>query len=882
MSTREIRDTFLKYFVSNGHRLVPSSSLVPKNDPSLLFTNAGMVQFKKVFTGEEKTDYSRACSSQKCVRAGGKHNDLENVGYTVRHHTFFEMLGNFSFGDYFKKEAIHFAWELLTEQFKLPENRLWITVFKDDDDAYNIWSKDIGIPSSHIVKMGEKDNFWSMGDTGPCGPCSEIIFDQGDKVPCEHPEDGIGSDCDRYLEIWNLVFMQYNKLNDGSLVPLPKPSIDTGMGLERISAVLSGVTSNYEIDIFKTIIATLSDLLHVKYESEKLSGTALRVIADHIRAAVFLISDGVFPSNEQRGYVLRRILRRALRYAFMIGMQEPKLYNTVDTVIQLYNDTYTELGERRGIISTTIKDEEAKFLLTLERGLSLIEEYMRGLKTSGSKIIDGEFVFKLYDTYGFPFDILSDIARENGLKVESDVFNQLMDKQRKKAKEASKFIRTMDIKDTSVYNEILQNIGETTFVGYKRLTLKTNIAFILKDEKIVNELNEGEEGILIFKETPFYAESGGQVGDQGIIQTGNNRFTVVNTVKPVEDIIAHVGKVEHGHFATGQHVELIVNKELRQATTLNHTATHLLHAALRKVVGSHVAQSGSHVSPSRLRFDFSHNRALTDEELLSVEAMVNQWIRENHEVSITFSSLDDAVKDGAIALFDEKYKDIVRVVTIDKISKELCGGTHIKRTGDIGLFLITKESSVSAGVRRVEAITGEVAYKSVKEKTMLLKEISKVLGTSETDILQALNKQKQMIKELEKANAVTLQSVEELSEGIVSKAININGIKVVSTVLDKGTLDYVRRLSDIVKQKLKSGIGAIGINFNNKANIVVFVTNDLTERYDAGRIAKQIAGTVGGSGGGRKDFAQAGGPMTDKLNIAMEELVNIVKEKDRF
>lgn len=878
MNTKEIRDIFLKYFVSNGHKLVPSSSLVPRNDASLLFTNAGMVQFKKIFTGEEKIDYTRACSSQKCVRAGGKHNDLENVGYTKRHHTFFEMLGNFSFGDYFKKKAIQFAWELLIEQFKLPMQNLWFTVFKDDDEAYNVWKNDIHVPSSHIVKMGEKDNFWSMGDTGPCGPCSEIIFDQGESVPCDNPDDGIGSDCDRYLEIWNLVFMQYNKLNNGSLVPLPKPSIDTGMGLERLSAVLCGVKSNYEIDIFKTIIQSLSDLLHVKYEADKLSGTALRVISDHIRAAVFLISDGVFPSNEQRGYVLRRILRRALRYAFMIGMREPKLYNTVDPIIQLYKDTYTELIDHKGIITTTIKDEEDKFLLTLERGLSLIDEYNRKLISSGSRVIDGQFAFKLYDTYGFPVDILSDIAKENGLSVEYDVFNQLMEQQRKKAKEASKFIKTMDIKNVSSYNEIISKIGETTFVGYKRLTLKTDIEFILKDEKLVNELKEGEQGVLVFKETPFYAESGGQVGDQGMILSSSNKFVVLDTVKPYENIIAHVGKVEHGHFAVNQRVELVVNKEIRQATTLNHTATHLLQAALKKIIGSHVAQSGSYVSSTRFRFDFLHNRALTNEELSNVEALVNQWIRENHEVNITFSSLDDAVKEGAIALFDEKYKDIVRVVTIDKISKELCGGTHIKRTGDIGLFIITKESSVSQGVRRIEAITGDVAYKFVKERIALLKEIALTLATSEANILQVLNKQKQLIKERDKADTHKLQSMEELSDEIVSNSISVNGIKVVKRLLDKGTLDDVRRLSDTVKQKLKSGIGALGININNKANIVVFVTNDLTERFDASLIAKQLANIVGGSGGGRKDFAQAGGSMVDNLGIALDKLIRIIQE----
>ncbi len=879
MNTKDIRDTFLGYFVSNGHRLVPSSSLIPQNDPTLLFTNAGMVQFKKIFTGEEKADYTRACTSQKCVRAGGKHNDLENVGYTARHHTFFEMLGNFSFGDYFKKDAIRFAWELLTGQFKLPPGRLWITVFNDDDEAYKIWQNDIKVPSSHIVRMGEKDNFWSMGDTGPCGPCSEIIFDQGETVPCDNPEDGIGSDCDRYLEIWNLVFMQYNKQQDSTLVPLPKPSIDTGMGLERISAVLSGVTSNYDIDIFKSIIAALSDILHIRYDRDKLTGTALRVIADHIRAAVFIINDGVFPSNEQRGYVLRRIIRRALRYAFMVGMREPVLYTSASPIVKLYSDTYTELNAHENIIGSTIKDEETKFLMTLERGLSFIDEHLHTLTSSGSKIIDGEFAFRLYDTYGFPIDILSDIAKENGVGIDYPGFNQLMDGQKRKAREASKFGKAMDIKDTSLYNQIAQTTGPTEFVGYRRLSLKTPVLFIIKNDQLADELKEGEEGILIFKETPFYGESGGQAGDSGMISTGSNKFSVSDTVKPVEGLIAHTGKMEHGHFTKGQNVELAVNKEDRQATALHHTATHLLQAALRKWIGSHIAQAGSYVSPSRLRFDFTHNRALSPEEILQIEATVNQWIRENHEVNITFSSLDDAVKEGAIALFDEKYKDIVRVITIDKISKELCGGTHIKRTGDIGLFVITKESSVSAGVRRIEALTGNVAYRFVRDKMSLLKDISSVLGTSETDIMMGLNKQKQKIKELEKTGPDKTKSLSELANDILSKAVRINGIHIVSAVLDQGTLDDVRALSDTIKQKLQSGIGAIGVNINNKATIIVFVTGNLTGRYDAGKIAKQMAATVDGSGGGRKDFAQAGGPSVDKLSIAVGQIVNLVEEK---
>ncbi len=879
MNTKEIRDIFLDYFVANGHRLVPSSSLIPQNDPTLLFTNAGMVQFKKIFTGEETADYARACTSQKCVRAGGKHNDLENVGYTARHHTFFEMLGNFSFGDYFKKDAIRFAWELLTERFRLPSERLWITVFNDDDEAYGIWHNDIKVPSGHIVRMGEKDNFWSMGDTGPCGPCSEIIFDQGEAVPCEHPDDGIGSDCDRYLEIWNLVFMQFNRQQDGTMDKLPRPSIDTGMGLERISAVLSGVTSNYDIDIFRNIIADVSGILHTTVDRDKLSGTALRVIADHLRAAVFLISDGVFPSNEQRGYVVRRIIRRALRYAFMIGMREPLLFTAVPSVIRQYRDTYTDLAAHQDIVSATLKDEETKFLTTLERGLSFIDDHLHKLEASGSSAIDGGFAFRLYDTYGFPIDILGDVARENGVSIDYAGFNILMEEQKQKAREASRFGRATGGKDTGIYSQLLQSGGPTEFVGYRRLSLKTPVQFILSNNQPADELRAGEEGVLLFKETPFYAESGGQAGDTGTIIAGVNKFLVTDTVKPVEGLIAHQGRVEHGRFAQGQHAELSVDREARQATALNHTATHLLQAALRKWVGSHIAQAGSSVNPSRLRFDFNHNRALSADELLKVEATVNQWVRENHDVSITFSSLNDAVQEGAIALFDEKYKDIVRVITIGKISKELCGGTHIKRTGDIGLFVITKESSVSAGVRRIEALTGDVAYRFVREKMSIIKEIASALGTSETDVVTGVQKQQQAIRQLEKSGTRSAQSLAEVSGSLLAKAQTVNGVRIVSAVLDQGTLDDIRMLSDAVKQKLQSGIGALGIVLNGKATIVVFVTGDLTQRYNAGDIARRLAGIVGGSGGGRKDFAQAGGPATDKLPDAIKEIAKIIQER---
>ncbi len=879
MGTKEIRDTFLRYFVSSGHRLVSSSSLIPANDPTLLFTNAGMVQFKRLFTGEETADYTRACSSQKCVRAGGKHNDLENVGYTARHHTFFEMLGNFSFGDYFKEDAIRLAWDLLTRELGLPQDRLWITVFRDDDDAYNLWNKTIKIPATRIVRMDEKDNFWSMGDTGPCGPCSEIIFDQGDAVKCANPECGIGCDCDRYLEIWNLVFMQYNRQPDGALVPLPRPSIDTGMGLERISAVLSGVTSNYDIDVFRAIIAALSDILHTGYEADKPAGAALRVIADHVRTAVFLISDGVFPSNEQRGYVLRRILRRALRYAFMTGMREPVLYTAVPRVIGLYGDVYPELAGNAKIIGTTVREEETRFLTTLERGLALIDGHLQSLRASGAKVIDGDFAFKLYDTFGFPTDILSDIAKENGMGIDYAQYAGLMDGQKKRAREASKFGKPMEIKDTSLYDKLLKEIGQTEFLGYKRLSLKTPVKEIVKGGGTADELREGEEGVLISGETPFYAESGGQSGDTGTISAGSNRFTVTDTFKPVEGLIAHAGRVERGRFTKGQNVELAVDRESRQATALNHTATHLLQAALRKVLGPHVNQAGSYVGPDKLRFDFVNNRALAPEELVQTEMLVNQWIRDNYEVSITFSSVDEAIKDGATALFNEKYKDVVRVITISKISKELCGGTHIKRTGDIGVFLITKEASVSAGVRRIEAVTGAAAHALIRERFSLLADAAARLGTTEPEVPAALDRQRQKIKELETAPSGQARDAAKLSDEIIAKAKDVHGTKVVSAVIDGLAVEDMRALCDVLKQKIGSGMGAIGSNANRKANIVVFVTKDLTDAYSASDIIKPLAAAVGGTGGGRKDFAQAGGPEVDKLALAVELIVKAVRPK---
>ncbi len=880
MNTKDCRETFLNFFSKLEHKVIQSYPLVPQNDPTLLFTNAGMVPFKKIFTGEEKAGFKRAASSQKCVRAGGKHNDLENVGYTARHHTFFEMLGNFSFGDYFKKQAIEFAWELLIKEFKLNEERLWVTVYKDDDEAYELWNKHIKIPGSRIVRLGEKTNFWSMGDTGPCGPCSEIIFDQGDSIKCDDPGDVVDLECDRYLEIWNLVFMQYNRLDDGNLVPLPSPSIDTGMGLERISAVLAGVYSNYDIDLFKTIISALEDILHVTYKPDTFNGVALRVIADHMRAATFLIGDGVYPSNEQRSYVLRRIIRRALRYAFMIGMRSPLLYTSVDTVISIYRGVYDDLASHSKIIKSTIKDEENRFLTTFERGLTLIDEHIKTMSSSNIKNIDGTFAFRLNDTFGFPIDILSDIAKENGFNIDYETFNMLMDAQKQKARESSNMSKGIDVKDVSVYNKILETTGITEFLGYRRLSLKSRIIHIVKDKQLLSELNEGEEGILIFQETPFYPQAGGQVGDTGIISLSSNEFKVTDTFKPVEGLIAHAGKLEHGRLTVGQEVELLVDKENRKAISIHHTSTHLLQSALRNVIGSHVKQAGSFVDQGRLRFDFTINRGLTDNEILHVESMVNQWIRENQAVNITFSSLEDAVKEGAMALFDEKYKDVVRVITIDKISKELCGGTHLKRTGDIGLFIILKESSVASGVRRIEAVSGDAAYRYVKEKLLALKEAASLLKTPEDDVNNSIKKLQQRIKELEaKQKNDFSKPLSKITDELMKKAVDIKGIKVISGIVEDVTIEDARTLSDMLKGKLQTGVGALGLSINNKANIIVFVTKTLTGRFKASDIAKQLAIMIGGNGGGREDFAQAGGTSVNKLKDAIESLPGLIEQK---
>ncbi|HBA26118.1 MAG TPA: alanine--tRNA ligase, partial [Nitrospinae bacterium] len=734
MTGHEIRKKFLDYFKERGHTIVKSSSLIPSADPTLLFTNAGMVQFKDVFLGGEKRDYKRAVSSQKCVRAGGKHNDLEVVGRTARHHTFFEMLGNFSFGDYFKERAIEYGWEFMTEVVKLPKEKLWITVYKDDDEAFKIWNEKIGIPANKIVRLGEKDNFWSMGDTGPCGPCSEIHIDQGEGIGCGRPECNVECDCDRFMEVWNLVFMQYNRDANGKLTPLPNPSIDTGMGLERLSAVAQKVKSNYDSDLLRPIITYTEGLFEKEYGKDSNMDISFRVIADHSRSMTFLIGDGVMPSNEGRGYVLRRIIRRASRHGRMLGKSEPFLFKTSDVVIDLMKDTYPELLDRREYISKVISTEEERFSNTLDFGMKMLNDMVESLKAKRERLIAGEDAFKLYDTYGFPLDLTEDIAKDSGLAVDSAGFNRAMEVQKERARASWKGSGEEGIK--SIYRDIAHKIKGTQslskpqrdmFIGYDTLESEGTVLLLIKGNDMVKSASEGEQVEIVFDKTPFYGESGGQVGDTGKIWNDDVHIDVTDTKKPLQNLIIHNCIVKKGNIKVGDVITISVSNEKRRATALNHSATHLLHTALRDVLGDHVKQAGSLVAPDRLRFDYTHFSAPNIKELHRVEEIVNQKIRENYPVETSVTGLEEAIKKGATALFGEKYGEEVRIVKMGDYSMELCGGTHVRATGDIGLFKIVHEGSVASGIRRIEALTGEGAYKYVRQEEDSLLEIREVL-----------------------------------------------------------------------------------------------------------------------------------------------------------
>ncbi|ARB46440.1 alanine--tRNA ligase [Alloalcanivorax xenomutans] len=864
MKSAEIRQAFLDYFASQGHTVVPSSSLVPENDPTLLFTNAGMNQFKDVFLGREKRDYTRATSSQRCVRAGGKHNDLENVGYTARHHTFFEMLGNFSFGDYFKREAIRFAWEFLTGTLGLPEERLWVTVHVSDDEAADIWLKEMGVSAERFSRLDE-DNFWQMGDTGPCGPCSEIFYDHGEDVP-GGPPGSENDDLDRYIEIWNLVFMQYDRQPDGELQPLPKPSVDTGMGLERIAAVMQGVHSNYEIDLFQALLKAAAEATGCQNLEEK----SLRVIADHIRSASFLICDGVIPSNEGRGYVLRRIIRRALRHGHKLGQDKPFFSTLVKALVAQMGQAYPELVREQARIEKALLTEEEQFARTLNAGMKVLENAIAGLQ--GSEL-PGDVVFALYDTHGFPPDLTADVARERGLTVDMAGFEKEMEAQRALARGTGAFAND--------YSDRLTIESVTDFSGYEKLADQDEIVGLYKDGNAVNSLNAGDEGMVVLARTPFYAESGGQVGDTGLLVKGDSRFAVADTKKR-QSAHVHLGTLEAGTLKVGDKVDAYVDVERRNDIMRNHSATHLMHAALRQVLGGHVQQKGSLVAPDYLRFDFSHGEALSAEQREQIETIVNRQILANTAVSTELMDIDAAREAGAMALFGEKYDDQVRVLTMgrDGFSKELCGGTHVSRTGDIGLFKITLETSAAAGVRRIEAVTGEGALALVRQHEAALAEIAGTLKSSPELAAERVGAQARRVRELEKEVERLKQKLASGAGGdLTADAREVAGVKVLATQVDGADAKTLRVTMDKVKDKLGSAVILLAAVEGDKVALVAGVTKDLTDRFKAGDLMRQVAGQLDGRGGGRPDMAQGGGNDVAALPKALAGVYDWVAEQ---
>jgi alanyl-tRNA synthetase len=872
----DIREKFLKYFEERGHTRVSSSSLVPQDDPTLLFTNSGMVQFKNCFLGEEDRGYTRAVSSQKCVRAGGKHNDLENVGYTARHHTFFEMLGNFSFGDYFKDEAITWGWEFLTEVLNLPKDRLWITIYNDDDEAFEIWNKKIGVPADRIVRMGEKDNLWMMGETGPCGPCSEIIYDQGEEVGCGRPECNLECECDRHLELWNLVFTQFDRDESGNLNPLPNPNIDTGMGLERLAAVIQGVNSNYDIDLFKDIISSIEKISGKKYGKNEEYDTSIRVIADHSRAITFLMGDGVLPSNEGRGYVLRRILRRAARHGKLLGINKPFLHEVVPVVIDVMKDAYPDLIDTESFIRKVVLNEEDRFIETLDTGLKILNDEVALLKKAGNKIIPGNVVFKLYDTFGFPVDLTKDIIRKDSFSLDMEGFEKAMEAQRVLARESWKGSGAETVSDS--YKKLsLKNIS-TEFIGYEGTTEAiSRITGILRDDEEVEYLMGGENAEVFVEQTPFYGEKGGQIGDTGIIEGEEFLFEVWDTQRPFDDLFTHIGKLKKGQIKVGDTVTLKVDKEARRSTEANHSGTHVLQAALNKVLGDHVKQSGSLVTPERLRFDFSHFSKIEDEEMEKIEILANKYIRANSPVTTEVLPRDEAMKTGAKAVFDEKYGEDVRVVKMGDFSLELCGGTHVDKTGDIGFLKVTHESAVAAGVRRIEAVTGEGALKYIRETEKELKKSASLLRANPLNLTERVEKLLKHQKELEREiDSLRGKLATRDSADLLSQVREIKGVRVVTTIVDAPDAKTLRDFGDKLKDKIQSGIIFLGSKAEEKAMLVCMVTKDLTDKYNAGKIVKEIAPIVGGSGGGRPDMAQAGGAKPENLGQALDKLEEIL------
>lgn len=845
MNSKLVRDAFLEYFQKNSHTIVESSSLVPKDDPTLLFTNAGMVQFKNVFLGNEVRNYKRACTSQKCVRAGGKHNDLENVGYTARHHTFFEMLGNFSFGDYFKKDAIHFAWDLVTNIFGLPKERLWITIFNDDDEAFEIWNKQEKVDASRIIRMGEKDNFWSMGESGPCGPCSEIHMDQGENVGCRRPECSIECDCDRFLEIWNLVFMQYNR-SDGIMTPLPKPSIDTGMGLERISAILQGVYSNFDTDLFVPIINNICDYFSTEYKIKASNDVAIRVIADHLRASDFLITDGVLPDKEGRGYVLRKIIRRAMRFGKKLGAQEPFLYKLVESVNNSLGDIYPEIIQNQDFVKNTIKIEEEQFLNTLEEGLILFDK----LIDKSTNTLDGQKAFKLYDTYGFPIDLTLDIAKELNIAVDLDGFNKYLANQREKSKISS----NMNTELKGILSNDLKNLNSTEFIGYDNFEADENLITILDSNfQQIDSAKAGINAYFVFNKTPFYANSGGQISDTGYIFKDSSKAYVADVIKHTDKHFIHKVNILEGEFKQNDICKLYINVARRKDIARHHSAVHLLDSALIKILGNHVKQAGSLVEPSRLRFDFTHNSKLSEEDIRDIEIVVNGWIEEAYDVNIKVMDVHDAIKSGAIALFGEKYDKIVRVVEINNVSKELCGGTHIKNTGEIGFFKIISEEALSRGVRRIEAKVGLAAYDYVAKIEKTVNTIVRNLSTNINDVVNKVSELKTLPAEPQKTFKFEFDS---------SKVSITNNCNFYVDLID-ANLDDLKKSGDIVKAKLKDAVIVLYGKYKSKVYIICMIAGDCKNYFKANEIIKNICDEFGAKGGGKELFAQAGLDITD-------------------
>jgi alanyl-tRNA synthetase len=885
MTGNDARKIFIDYFKRHHHQHVRSSSLVPRDDPTLLFVNAGMVQFKRVFTGDEKREYSTAVTAQKCVRAGGKHNDLENVGYTARHHTFFEMLGNFSFGEYFKEKAIDFGWDLLTNGYGFDREKLWVSVYHEDDEAYNIWRDQVGVPEDRIVRLGEADNFWAMGDTGPCGPCSEIHIDRGIEFGCDNPDCAVGCDCDRWLELWNLVFMQFERDEQGNMTPLPKPSIDTGLGLERVISVLQGVPTNYDTDLFVPIMEKVGELAGKKRHGSGLVEVAMKVIADHSRAAAFLICDGVLPSNEGRGYVLRRIMRRAIRYGRSIGLVKPFLHETVGTVFSIMDQAYPELKDSSAFILNVVQNEEEKFLETLDTGMKLLEAVIEDLPDrdnpalvkDGKKMvlkreIPGQVIFKLYDTFGFPVDIIMDHVKEMDIDLDMDGFDRAMAEQKARSRSTKTFAGVGD-----AYKTLTSSGVKTVFEGYEAMGNSSQVLLLVRDGKEIEEAREGDVVEIVTKATVFYAQSGGQAGDSGVFENQNGVIQIQDTVKDPSGIVIHKGVVQKGRAKKGDIFNLRVDAEKRRNTASNHTATHILHSALRHVLGDHVKQAGSLVTDTRLRFDFTHFSSISREALSAIEDEVNLRIRENHAVGVTEMNMDEAVKSGATALFEEKYGDVVRVVSQGSFSRELCGGTHAGRSGDIGVFKILSEGGIASGVRRIEAATGQPALDVIHSQEALIESCAGLLKGAREDLAEKvealLRDRKNLEKELVSLKArMASKSVENLDDAVRQ----INGVKVISKRVEIENPSQLRDLADKFKTKIGSGVILLGAQSTDKALLISVVTDDLTHKFKAGDIVKTAAKIVGGGGGGRPDMAQAGGTKPENLDQALASVFDLM------